>query len=44
LGNMQGFVKLVGIVYALLGLAAWFIGSDLIKGQLSRETSTQAPV
>jgi hypothetical protein len=44
LGNMQGFVKLVGIVYALLGLAAWFIGSDLRKGQLSRETSTQTPV
>lgn len=44
LGNMQGFVKLVGVVYALLGLAAWFIGSDLRNGQLSQETSAQGPV
>jgi hypothetical protein len=42
LGNMQGFVKLVGVVYALLGLAAWLIGSDLRKGRLSPDTSTQA--
>ena len=31
LGNMQGFVKLVGIVYALLGVVAWFIGRDLLE-------------
>lgn len=32
LGNMQGFVKLVGVVYALLGVGAWFMGGDLRKG------------
>ena len=32
LGNMQGFVQLVGIVYALLGVGAWFVGGDLRKG------------
>jgi hypothetical protein len=32
LGNMQGFVKLVGIVYALLGVVAWFVGRDLREG------------
>lgn len=32
LGNMQGFVKLVGVVYATLGIVAWFVGGDLRKG------------
>jgi len=32
LGNMQGFVKLVGIVYVFLGVVAWFVGGDLRKG------------
>jgi hypothetical protein len=29
LGDRQSFVMLVGVVYASLGVAAWFIGSDL---------------
>jgi hypothetical protein len=32
LGNMQGFVQLVGVVYATLGIAAWFVGADLRQG------------
>jgi hypothetical protein len=32
LGNMQGFVMLVGTVYASLGIVAWFVGGDLRKG------------
>ena len=41
LGNMQGFVKGVGIVYALLGLVAWYLGGDLRAGRLSPGASTQ---
>lgn len=33
LGNMRGFVMLVGVVYSLLGVAAWFIGADLRKAE-----------
>jgi hypothetical protein len=29
LGDRQSFVILVGVVYASLGIAAWFIGRDL---------------
>ncbi len=35
LGNMQGFVKIGGVTYALLGIVAWFVGSDLRKGRSS---------
>jgi len=31
LGNMQSFVQLVGVVYALLGIGAWFVGGDMRK-------------
>jgi hypothetical protein len=39
LGNMQGFVKLVGIVYSVLGIVAWIVGSDLRNGRVTPETS-----
>lgn len=42
LGNMQGFVQLVGVVYALLGFAAWFIGGDLRQGLASTDPSMQS--
>ena len=32
LGNMQSFVQLVGVVYATLGIVAWFVGGDLRRG------------
>jgi hypothetical protein len=32
LGNMQDFVKLVGVVYGALGVGAWFVGGDLRQG------------
>ena len=32
LGFMPNFHKLVGVVYAMLGIIAWFIGGDLRKG------------
>ncbi|MAF84217.1 MAG: hypothetical protein QGH93_12695 [Gammaproteobacteria bacterium] len=35
LGNMQNFVRLVGVVYASLGIIAWLVGRDLRQG-LSR--------
>ena len=41
LGNMEGFVKLVGVVYALLGVAAWIIGVDLRRGLPSPDHSMQ---
>jgi hypothetical protein len=41
LGNMQGFVKLVGTVYAFLGIVAWYVGGDLRKGLAWPEESTQ---
>ncbi len=31
IGNMQGFVMLVGVLYASLGIVAWFVGGDLRK-------------
>ena len=37
LGNMQGFVKLVGIVYSGLGIVAWYVGSGLRSGAVSSE-------
>jgi hypothetical protein len=40
LGNMQGFVKLVGTVYAFLGIVAWYVGGDLRKGLAWPEEST----
>ena len=42
LGNMQNFVKLVGIVYASLGVIAWFVGGDLRQGLTSPSPSMQA--
>ena len=44
LGNMQGFVKLVGVVYALLGVGAWFIGSDLRKGHSVADQSVESAI
>ena len=32
LGFMPNFHKLVGVVYAMLGIIAWFVGGDLRKG------------
>jgi hypothetical protein len=32
IGNMQGFVKLVGVVYAVLGIVGWYVGADLRNG------------
>ncbi len=50
LGNMQNFVKLVGVVYAALGVVAWFVGGDLRQGRLPAaspshplETSKESP-
>jgi len=40
LGNMQGFVKLVGTVYASLGIVAWYVGGDLRNGFAWSEAST----
>jgi len=42
LGNMQNFVKLVGIVYASLGVIAWFVGRDLRRGLSSPDQPMQA--
>ncbi len=39
LGNMQGFVKRVGIVYSVLGIVAWIVGRDLRIGRVTPETS-----
>lgn len=32
LGFMPNFHKIVGVVYAMLGIIAWFVGGDLRKG------------
>jgi hypothetical protein len=29
LGNLRTFVMIVGVVYSLIGVAAWFVGRDL---------------
>lgn len=42
LGFMPNFHKLVGIVYAMLGIIAWFAGGDLRKGLSSPNQSMQA--
>jgi hypothetical protein len=42
LGNMQNFVKLVGVVYATLGIIAWFVGADLRQGPASPNQSMEA--
>jgi hypothetical protein len=42
LGNMQGFVKIVGLVYATLGIVAWFVGGDLRQRLKSPNQSVQA--
>jgi hypothetical protein len=42
LGFMPTFHKLVGVVYATLGIIAWFVGSDLRKGLPSPNQSLQA--
>ena len=39
LGNMQGFVKLVGIVFSVLGVVAWIVGRDLRNGRVTPKTS-----
>ena len=39
LGNMQGFVKRVGIVYSVLGNVAWIVGKALRIGRVTPETS-----
>jgi hypothetical protein len=43
LGNMQNFVRLVGVVYAVLGIIAWFVGSDLRQGLSSPNQPKKAP-
>jgi hypothetical protein len=43
LGNMQNFVRLVGVVYAVFGIIAWFVGSDLRQGLSSPNHSKKAP-
>ena len=35
LGDRQSFVMLVGVVYASLGVTAWFIGRDLRQAEAS---------
>jgi hypothetical protein len=42
LGNMQGFVKLVGIVYAALGVVAWLVGGDLRQRQVAADQAARA--
>ena len=42
LGFMPNFHKLVGVVYATLGIIAWFVGGDLRKGLSSPNQSMQA--
>ena len=42
LGFMPNFHKLVGVVYATLGIIAWFIGGDLRKRLSSPNQSMQA--
>ena len=37
LGDRQSFVMLVGVVYASLGIAAWFIGRDLRQPTMSSD-------
>jgi hypothetical protein len=41
LGNMQNFVKLVGFIYAVLGIIAWFVGGNLRQGLSSPNQSMQ---
>jgi hypothetical protein len=43
LGNMQNFVRLVGVVYSLFGIIAWIVGSDLRRGLSSPDQSKKAP-
>ena len=42
LGFIPNFHKLVGVVYATLGIIAWFVGGDLRKGLSSPNQSMQA--
>ncbi len=42
LGNRQSFVMLVGVVYSLLGVVAWFVGRNLRNGVAWREESIPA--
>jgi hypothetical protein len=41
LGFMPNFHKLVGVMYATLGIIAWFVGGDLRKGLSSPNQSMQ---
>ena len=43
LGNMQNFVRLVGVVYSLFGIIAWFVGGDLRQELSSPNQSKKAP-
>jgi hypothetical protein len=43
LGNMQNFVRLVGVVYSLFGIIAWVVGGDLRQGLSSPKQSKKAP-
>jgi hypothetical protein len=43
LGNMQNFVRLVGVVYSLFGTIAWFVGVDLRHGLSSPNQLKKAP-
>jgi hypothetical protein len=43
LGNMQNFVRLVGVVYSVFGIIAWFVGGDLRQGLSSPNQSMKAP-
>jgi hypothetical protein len=43
LGNMQNFVRLVGFVYSLFGIIAWYVGADLRQELSSPNQSNKAP-
>jgi hypothetical protein len=42
LGNMQNFVRLVGVVYSVFGIIAWFVGGDLRQGLSSPNQPNKA--